>query len=47
MGAMAALAFALRTLPQHAPALFILSAVPYLLIFLAIDLRWHRARNET
>lgn len=46
MLAMVALAFALLFLPQHAAWLLILSAVPYLLIFLAIDRRWQRARNE-
>ena len=46
MGAMAALAFTLRILPQHAAWVLILSAAPYLLIFLAIDRRWHRSRNE-
>jgi UDP-N-acetylmuramyl pentapeptide phosphotransferase/UDP-N-acetylglucosamine-1-phosphate transferase len=43
---MAALAFALLFLRQHAEWLLILSAVIYLLIFLAIDRRWHLARNE-
>ncbi|MBI3432345.1 MAG: glycosyltransferase family 4 protein [Hydrogenophilales bacterium] len=43
---MAVLAFALLFLPQHAARLLILSAVTYLLIFLAIDFRWHQARNE-
>lgn len=46
MLAMAALAFSLRSLPQRAAWVLILSAVSYLLIFLAIDRRWHRARNE-
>ncbi len=46
MLAMAALAFALLFLPQHAAWVLILSAAIYLLIFLAIDRRWHRARNE-
>ncbi|MDA8127772.1 MAG: glycosyltransferase family 4 protein [Betaproteobacteria bacterium] len=42
----AALAFALLFLPRQAAWLLILSAAIYLLIFLAIDLRWHRPRNE-
>lgn len=46
MLAMVALAFVLLFLPQHAAWLLILSAIPYLLIFLAIDRRWHRIRNE-
>jgi len=46
MLAMAALAFAQLILPQHVVWLLILSAATYLLIFLAIDLRWHRFRNE-
>ena len=46
MLAMAALAFALLFLPQHATWLLILSAAIYLLIFLAIDWRWHATRNE-
>ena len=46
MLAMAALAFALRILPQHAAWVLILSAATYLLVFIAIDLRRHRARNE-
>ena len=46
MLAMAALAFALLFLPQHAAWLLILSGVTYLLTFLAIDRRWHRPRNE-
>jgi UDP-N-acetylmuramyl pentapeptide phosphotransferase/UDP-N-acetylglucosamine-1-phosphate transferase len=46
MLAMAALAFALRLFPQHAAWVLILSAATYLLIFLAIDRRWHRSRNE-
>jgi UDP-GlcNAc:undecaprenyl-phosphate GlcNAc-1-phosphate transferase len=43
---MAALAFALVFLPQHTAWVLILSAATYLLIFLAIDRRWHRARHE-
>ncbi len=43
---MAGLAFALLFLPQYAAWVLILSAAIYLLIFLAIDRRWHRARNE-
>jgi UDP-N-acetylmuramyl pentapeptide phosphotransferase/UDP-N-acetylglucosamine-1-phosphate transferase len=46
MLAMAALAFALLFLPQHAAAVLILSAASYLLIFLAIDRRWHRNHND-
>ena len=46
MLAMAVLAFALLFLPQHAAWVLILSAATYLLIFLAIDLRWHQPRNE-
>lgn len=46
MLAMAALAFVLLILPQHAAWLLILSGATYLLIFLAIDRRWHRPRNE-
>jgi hypothetical protein len=42
MLASAALAFALLILPQHAAWLLILSGTTYLLIFLAIDWRWHR-----
>lgn len=43
---MAGLAFALRSFPQHAAGVLILSATPYLLIFTAIDFRWQRSRNE-
>ncbi|MHB1188692.1 MraY family glycosyltransferase [Thiobacillus sp.] len=46
MLAMAALAFAQLILPQHVAWLLILSAAIYLLIFLAIDFRWHQSRNE-
>jgi UDP-N-acetylmuramyl pentapeptide phosphotransferase/UDP-N-acetylglucosamine-1-phosphate transferase len=46
MLAAAALAFALLFLPQHAAAVLILSAASYLLIFLAIDRRWHRNHND-
>jgi chromate transport protein ChrA len=42
----AALAFSLLALPRLAAWLLILAAVIYLLIFLAIDWRWHLARNE-
>jgi UDP-N-acetylmuramyl pentapeptide phosphotransferase/UDP-N-acetylglucosamine-1-phosphate transferase len=45
MLAAAALAFALLFLPQHV-AVLILSAAMYLLIFLAIDRRWHRNHND-
>ncbi len=41
-----ALAFALRVLPQHTAWLLILWAAMYLLIFLTIDRRWNRLRNE-
>lgn len=41
-----ALAFALRVLPLHTPWLLILWAAMYLLIFLTIDRRWNRLRNE-
>ena len=43
---MVALAFALLFLPQHAAWVLILSAATYLLIFLTIDRRGHRLRNE-
>jgi UDP-GlcNAc:undecaprenyl-phosphate GlcNAc-1-phosphate transferase len=43
---MAALAFALLFLPQHAVWVLILSAAIYLLIFLAIDRRWQRNHND-
>ena len=46
MLANAALAFTLLILSQHAAWLLILSGATYSLIFLAIDRRWHRARNE-
>jgi len=46
MLAMAALAFVLRTFPGHGPWVLILSAATYLTIFLAIDIRWRRFRNE-
>jgi UDP-N-acetylmuramyl pentapeptide phosphotransferase/UDP-N-acetylglucosamine-1-phosphate transferase len=46
MLAMAALAFALMSFPPHAAWVLILSATTYLLIFIAIDRRWHRSRNE-
>jgi hypothetical protein len=44
--AMAVPALALLFLPQDAAWVLILSAATYLLIFLAIDRRWHRFRNE-
>ena len=47
MLASAALAFLVLRLPQHTPLLLILSAIIYLLIFLAIDRRWNRSRNES
>lgn len=43
---MAALGFLLRSFPQQATPLLILSAAIYLLIFFAIDRRWRLARNE-
>ncbi len=46
MLAVAALAFALLFLPRHTAWVLILSVTTYLLIFLAIDWRWHRSRNE-
>jgi len=46
MLSMAALAFALRSFPQLGLWVLILSAATYLLIFVTIDRRWHRARNE-
>jgi UDP-GlcNAc:undecaprenyl-phosphate/decaprenyl-phosphate GlcNAc-1-phosphate transferase len=46
MLATAAAAFALRALPHYAAGMLILSAATYLLIFLAIDRRWHQARND-
>ena len=46
MLSMAALAFALRSFPQLELWILILSAATYLLIFVTIDWRWHRARNE-
>ena len=46
MLAMAVLAFSLLFLPRHAAAVLILSAVSYLLIFLAIDRRWQRNHND-
>lgn len=42
MIAMAAMGFFLRAFPRQAVALLILSAIPYLLIFLSIDRRWRR-----
>ena len=46
MLASAALAFTLLVLPQHMAWLLALSAAIYMLIFLTIDRRWHRIRNE-
>ena len=46
MLAMAVLAFVLQGWPHYTLGLLILSAVLYASIFLAIDRRWHRARNE-
>ncbi|HWR76304.1 MAG TPA: glycosyltransferase family 4 protein [Thiobacillus sp.] len=42
----AALAFTLRALPQHTASLLTLWSATYLLIFLTIDRRWNRLRNE-
>lgn len=47
MLAMSGLGFALLSFPRQAPGVLILSAVIYLLVFLAIDFRWRRMRNET
>lgn len=46
MLAMAALAFAHLVFPHQRVGLLILSAVPYIVIFAAIDFRWRRYRNE-
>jgi UDP-N-acetylmuramyl pentapeptide phosphotransferase/UDP-N-acetylglucosamine-1-phosphate transferase len=46
MFAGAALAFVLLALPQYTAWLLALWAATYLLIFLTIDLRWQRSRNE-
>ncbi len=46
MLATAALAFTLLLVPQHTVWLLILWAATYSLIFIAIDRRWHRPRNE-
>lgn len=43
---MGILAFALREFPQQTGCVFILSASIYLTIFLAIDYRWCRSRDE-
>jgi UDP-GlcNAc:undecaprenyl-phosphate GlcNAc-1-phosphate transferase len=42
----AALAFTLLALPQHTAWLLALWAAIFMLIFLTIDRRWHRIRNE-
>lgn len=42
----AALGVALLLMPQHAAWLLILAAGIYTVIFVAIDRRWHQARNE-
>ncbi|OGU20185.1 MAG: UDP-phosphate N-acetylglucosaminyl 1-phosphate transferase [Hydrogenophilales bacterium RIFOXYD1_FULL_62_11] len=47
MLASAVLAFVLWRVPQHTASLFILAAAIYLLVFLTIDRRWHRLRNES
>ncbi len=44
---MSGLAFALRAWPQQTPGVLILSGVLYATIFLAIDRRWHQARDES
>ncbi len=46
MLACSGLALFLLAAPQQAPALLILLALTYLTIFLAIDWRWRRTRNE-
>ena len=46
MLAMVALAFALRSFPQQVTWVFILPAMTYLMMFHAIEFRWHRSRNE-
>jgi UDP-N-acetylmuramyl pentapeptide phosphotransferase/UDP-N-acetylglucosamine-1-phosphate transferase len=46
MLASAALAFTLLLLPQFTGWLLALWAASYLLIFLIIDRRWHRAHHE-
>jgi UDP-N-acetylmuramyl pentapeptide phosphotransferase/UDP-N-acetylglucosamine-1-phosphate transferase len=43
---MAALALALLLMPRLTAGVLILSAASYLLIFLAIDVRWRQSRNE-
>ncbi len=43
---MAGLAFAARAWPQNVPALLILSGVLYTFLFLAVDRRWRKTRNE-
>jgi len=47
MLACAVLAFLMLRLPQLTALLLILAAALYLLIFLAIDRRWNRLRNES
>ena len=47
MLASAALAFMLLRLPHLTAPLLILAAALYLLVFLAIDRRWNRSRNES
>lgn len=42
----AGLAFSCMAFPQQKASLLILSASIFLVIFLAIDWRWHRTRNE-
>ena len=46
MLAMAALALVQLFFPQYVAWLLILSAASYLLIFIAIDFRWHQSLNE-
>ena len=47
MLASAGLAFALLRMPQRTASLLILAAALYLFVFLAIDRRWNRSRNES
>jgi UDP-N-acetylmuramyl pentapeptide phosphotransferase/UDP-N-acetylglucosamine-1-phosphate transferase len=46
MLAMAALAFVMQSFPQYAAWALIISSATYLPIFLGIDFRWRRRRNE-
>lgn len=47
MLASAGLAFALLRMPQRTASLLILATALYLFVFLAIDRRWNRSRNES